>query len=181
VKTARFSIALLAALGVASLFGITAASAHTTRAVYHHGCSRPYVDCSAGGHMLRYRGHGPEWWARRWHTAHRRLMQMHHRRRAASQASTTTSGWHSAVASYYGTDGISGGCGMANGPFTFASLIVPCGAQVQFCRGGACVTGTRTDSGPYIAGRSFDLSTEMASTLGFTSAGVASVSWRLVH
>jgi rare lipoprotein A (peptidoglycan hydrolase) len=108
-------------------------------------------------------------------------MQMRHHRRAASQASAPASGWRSAVASYYSTAGTSGGCGMANGPFTFASLIVPCGSQVQFCRGGACVTGTRTDSGPYIAGRSFDLSTEMASALGFTSAGVASVKWRLVH
>jgi rare lipoprotein A (peptidoglycan hydrolase) len=109
-------------------------------------------------------------------------MQMRHQRRGGATAtSAPASGWRSAVASYYGTDGTSGGCGMANGPLTFASLIVPCGSQVQFCRGGACVTGTRTDSGPYIAGRSFDLSTEMASTLGFTSAGVASVNWRLVH
>lgn len=123
--------------------------------------------------MLLYRHHGPEFWYARFRSARAKL-------RAHRHASAATAGWSSAVASYYGTDGTSGGCGMSNGPSTFASLIVPCGARVEFCRAGACVTGTRTDSGPYIAGRSFDLSSEMASALGFTSAGVASVQWRRV-
>ena len=175
--TARFTIALTAALGAATLL-VSAASAHTARA--QSGCGRAYVTCSQGGHMLRYRGHGPEWWARRWRREHKLVRSMR-RRRGGAHATTAASGWSSALASYYSTDGTSGGCGMANGPATFAALIVPCGSRVQFCRAGACVSGTRTDSGPYVAGRSFDLSTEMASALGFAAAGVARVSWRLVR
>ena len=89
--------------------------------------------------------------------------------------------WHHAVASYYGTDGTTGGCGHANGPRTFASLIVRCGARVKFCRHHHCVTGRRTDSGPYVAGRQFDLSTEMARRLRMTSAGVVRLKWRRVR
>src|SRR5271167_1642741 len=33
----------------------------------------------------------------------------------------------------------------------------PCGTKIRFCYNGRCATGEREDSGPYIAGRTFDL------------------------
>lgn len=93
-----------------------------------------------------------------------------------------------AVASAYSTADSPGTQGCTGRPLredtlTFASLIVPCGARVQFCVGHQCVVATRTDSGPYVAGRSFDLALGTVRALGFTSArqfGVREVSWRVV-
>lgn len=93
-----------------------------------------------------------------------------------------------AIASAYSTadsPGVEGCTGrrLSDHTRTFASLIVPCGARVQFCVRGRCVIGIRTDSGPYVAGRSFDLTLGLVRALGFASVstfGVRTVHWRRI-
>ena len=66
---------------------------------------------------------------------------------------------------------------------SFASFAVPCGARVRFCVRGRCVTATRRDSGPYVAGRVFDLNLGVVRALGFDSCaafGVRVVAWRVL-
>jgi rare lipoprotein A len=103
-------------------------------------------------------------------------------------APARSSSWSRATVSAYstadspGTEGCTGRR-LRDDTLTFASLIVPCGARVRFCVNGRCVTATRTDSGPYVAGRSFDLALGTVRALGFRSArefGVRTVTWRRV-
>jgi hypothetical protein len=42
----------------------------------------------------------------------------------------------------------------------------PCGTRVRFCYGSRCVTGAREDSGPYVDGRTFDLTRSLKAALG---------------
>jgi hypothetical protein len=107
----------------------------------------------------------------------------------APAAATADLGWHHATASAYstadspGTEGCTGRR-LSDSTRTFASLIVPCGARVEFCVGRRCAIGTRTDSGPYVAGRQFDLTLGMIRALGFapvTRWGVREVTWRLIR
>jgi hypothetical protein len=82
-----------------------------------------------------------------------------------------------AIASYYTTEG-TGACGFGTVQtgYRFASLFLPCGARVLFCRGATCITGEMADHGPYIAGRSFDFNWNMKNALG--CGGVCFVTWR---
>jgi rare lipoprotein A len=90
-----------------------------------------------------------------------------------------------ASASAYSTadsPGVEGCTGrhLSDRTLTFASLIVPCGARVRICVGRRCVVATRTDSGPYVAGRSFDLAFGTIRALGFSSPrafGVRTITW----
>ena len=50
-----------------------------TSAERHKGCTRRYVRCSEGGHMTRYRNHGPEYWFVRFRTARAKLGAQHRR------------------------------------------------------------------------------------------------------
>lgn len=108
---------------------------------------------------------------------------------ANALAATTSSAWRSAIASAYSTADSPGtqGCPphrpLNDVAHTFASFAVPCGAHVRFCAHGRCVTATRTDSGPYVAGRTFDLALGTVHALGFRSArdfGVRTIRWRRV-
>lgn len=81
-----------------------------------------------------------------------------------------------ALASWYNLEG-SGACGTgAQVGYHFASLILPCGAQIKICHYSACVVGTMADHGPYVGGRTFDLNVNMRNAL--SCAGVCSVRWR---
>lgn len=62
-----------------------------------------------------------------------------------------------------------------------AHKTLPCGTEVQFCRGGTCVVAAVTDRGPYVEGRSFDLSYGAAKKLGIVSMGVARVVARILN
>jgi hypothetical protein len=42
------------------------------------GCNRPHVDCTPGGHLIRFRGRGAERW-------YHRYLAEHHRRRAVQR------------------------------------------------------------------------------------------------
>jgi hypothetical protein len=56
---------------------------------------------------------------------------------------------------------------------------VPMGTKIKFCLHG-CVIGQRDDSGPYIAGRAFDLNQNIAAAIGLQAAGVAAVHWQIM-
>ena len=99
-------------------------------------------------------------------------------------------GWHTATASAYDLPGNRQGCPgapvLTSQAHTFASFAVPCNARVRFClprrhRRARCVVARRTDSGPFVAGRTFDLNLGTVRALGFASAwawGVRRVYWR---
>lgn len=94
--------------------------------------------------------------------------------------------YRAAIASAYSAEssGALNGCDgsrLHDGDLTFAALIVPCGARVRFCIGRRCVDAVRRDSGPYVAGRAFDLNLGIVRALGFRSCaafGVRRVAWR---
>lgn len=95
-------------------------------------------------------------------------------------------GWRFATASAYSTADSPGpqscsGRPLRDDTLTFASYLVPCGGRVRFCLARRCVTATRTDSGPSVSGRSFDLALGTVRALGFRSAthfGVRAIRWR---
>lgn len=107
---------------------------------------------------------------------------------AAPPASSSTDAWRYAQASAYSTADSPGTQGCTGRPLrddrlTFASLSVPCGAHVRFCIGRRCVTAIRTDSGPYVRGRMFDLALGTVRALGFRTPaafGVRTVRWSRV-
>lgn len=83
-----------------------------------------------------------------------------------------------AVASWYDSQG-PGACGTgAQDGIAFASLILPCGAQVEMCAA-RCAVGTMKDHGPYVGGRTFDLNVNMRDAVGCYD-GVCTVRWRRV-
>ena len=53
--------------------------------------------------------------------------------------------------------------------------------EVQFCYGSRCVVAKVTDRGPYVEGRSFDLSYGAARKLGIVEDGVARVMARIIN
>lgn len=109
-----------------------------------------------------------------WRRAARRWR---HRRAATARPAPAYS---HALASWYYTQG-AGACGLPGGAqfgLRFASLILPCGAQVQFCHAGRCATATMADRGPYVAGRTFDLNLNLRDALA--CGGLCEVAWRRV-
>jgi rare lipoprotein A len=53
-----------------------------------------------------------------------------------------------------------------------AHKTLACGTAVRFCYEGKCLVAPVTDRGPYVKGRSFDLSLGAAKRLGITKNGV---------
>lgn len=105
----------------------------------------------------------------------------------AVAAAGARSPWRTAIASAYSTRDSPGeqGCPgygrLRDDTLTFASRIVPCGARVELCVGRRCVVAVRADSGPFVAGRSFDLAFGTVRALGYnspTAFGVRSITWR---
>ncbi len=82
-----------------------------------------------------------------------------------------------AIASWYNDAGGTG-CGF-HATYGIATLIAPCGSRVQICNGSTCIVATRDDSGPYVAGRTFDLDPSSRAALG--CGGLCSVRWRLLQ
>jgi len=106
-----------------------------------------------------------------------------------SRVAGATSSSSTAIASVYTSSSAPGrmactGERVDDGARTFASLIVPCGARVRFCRldGRRCVIARRTDSGPFVAGRSFDLTLGVVDALGYAGLefGVRAIRWERV-
>lgn len=56
-----------------------------------------------------------------------------------------------------------------------ANKTLPCGTSVRFCYEGTCLIARVNDRGPFVKGRSFDLSLGAARRLGILEQGVARV------
>ena len=56
-----------------------------------------------------------------------------------------------------------------------ANKTLPCGTRVRFCHEGTCIVARVNDRGPFIKGRTFDLSVAAAHRLGIIEQGVAKV------
>ena len=89
---------------------------------------------------------------------------------------------HETVASWYGPADSGGPLACGGGDLTSSTLGVanktlPCGTKVRVClnRRGPCITVRVVDRGPYVAGRSFDLTEATARAIGFLSRGVGPV------
>jgi rare lipoprotein A len=88
-------------------------------------------------------------------------------------------GWKKVVVSTYGAPGDPLACGGAlrAGEEGVAHRTLPCGTRVQLRRQGRALTTRVIDRGPYVAGRTFDLTGPAAAKLGIGD-GLASVEWR---
>lgn len=92
-------------------------------------------------------------------------------------------GFRFAGASWYGPGlwGRQTACGQTLRPTTIgvANKTLPCGTLVKFAFHGRSVTAPVIDRGPYIKGRSFDLTAAAAEALEFTSVGAGAVRYAL--
>lgn len=89
---------------------------------------------------------------------------------------------HTATASFY-YDGVeSTECGYhlyngyAQGIDGVLSEYWSCGTRTEFCYNDHCVIGTRQDSGPYIYGRTFDLTPSLKANL--RCPDICKLKWR---
>ena len=79
-----------------------------------------------------------------------------------------------AIASWY-YDAGGTGCGF-HAQYGIATLVAPCGTRFRICNGASCVVATRDDSGPYVAGRTFDLDPTTRDALNCSA--LCTVTWR---
>lgn len=89
-----------------------------------------------------------------------------------------------AVASWYG-DELRGSPTATGEPFdpdglTFAHRSMAFGTAVRFCGPLGCVVARCNDRGPFVGGRTFDLSRAAFAHIEILSAGTAEVSWEVV-
>lgn len=106
----------------------------------------------------------------------------------AASAGRAAGGWRWASASAYSwhSSGLYNGCDgsrLQDSALTVATFLVPCGGRVQICYRARCVVATRRDSGPYVAGRGFDLNRGVVRALGVRDEyawGVRDIRWRPV-
>jgi rare lipoprotein A (peptidoglycan hydrolase) len=87
--------------------------------------------------------------------------------------------WRKVVVSTYGSPGDPLACGgtLQAGQEGVAHRTLPCGTRVELRRKGRRVTTRVIDRGPYVAGRTFDLTDPAASKLGIGN-GLARIEWR---
>lgn len=88
-----------------------------------------------------------------------------------------------ALASFYGKGTFQTACGKtlrSEKQLAVAHKSLPCGTKVLFARNGTQEVGVVVDRGPYIGGRTFDLSYKLAKRLDIVSQGVATVRYRIV-
>lgn len=88
------------------------------------------------------------------------------------------------MASWYGYElaGNSTASGEVFNPedLTFAHKTMAFGTVVRFCANGGCVLARCNDRGPFVAGRSFDLSLAAFRSIAPLGAGVIEVAWEVV-
>ncbi|HST41127.1 MAG TPA: septal ring lytic transglycosylase RlpA family protein [Conexibacter sp.] len=87
-------------------------------------------------------------------------------------------GWRQAVASRFDDYGEELACGgvLARDQLGVASRTLPCGTPVTIAYRGRAVTVPVIDRGPYVEGRTWDLTGATAEALDFP--GLATVTWR---
>jgi rare lipoprotein A (peptidoglycan hydrolase) len=88
-------------------------------------------------------------------------------------------GWKKVVVSTYGSPGDPLACGgtLAAGQQGVAHRTLPCGTKVELRRRGRTITTRVIDRGPYVSGRTFDLTGPAASRLGIVN-GLERIEWR---
>jgi rare lipoprotein A len=95
-------------------------------------------------------------------------------------AATTTHAHSKVLASWYGSpQPTASGERFNPNAMTAAHRTLPFGTRVEVCHRG-CVVVRINDRGPYIRGRSIDLSRGAARAIGMTDVGVASVTMRVL-
>ena len=98
---------------------------------------------------------------------------------ATSAATLALTVYHPAVASYYGGPllGRRTACGVMLRRTTLgvANLTVKCGTDVRIFYRGRMIVVPVIDRGPYVKGRSWDLTQATAKALGMLSVGVATI------
>lgn len=67
-------------------------------------------------------------------------------------------------------------CRTIRGQYIVAHKSLPCGTKIKFCYR-RCAWARVGDRGPYIAGRTWDLDTNLARAVGFPY-GVGTINWR---
>lgn len=94
--------------------------------------------------------------------------------------------WHRSIASWYGPCPDACGRAACTGQFIHentwgvAHKTLPCGTKVTICRGRRCVRVRVIDRGPYVSGRTWDITKRPAARIGLTPAvGVSRVRWHL--
>jgi rare lipoprotein A (peptidoglycan hydrolase) len=96
-------------------------------------------------------------------------------------ADVAFSAWRSAGASWYGPGLYGNGvaCGGTLRPSTIgvAHKTLPCGTPVKFKHRGHVIVARVIDRGPYISGRSWDLTEAAAEALDFEDVGVGRVQY----
>jgi rare lipoprotein A (peptidoglycan hydrolase) len=102
---------------------------------------------------------------------------------AEAGAEIAFGGFRFAGASWYGPGlwGRQTACGQTLRPTTIgvANKTLPCGTLVKFAFHGIAVTAPVIDRGPYVKGRSFDLTAAAAEALEFSSVGAGTVRYAL--
>jgi rare lipoprotein A (peptidoglycan hydrolase) len=83
----------------------------------------------------------------------------------SSAPAGTVTAYQATVASWY-FDGGNTACGF-HARYGVANRYLPCGTKVKFFYGGRSVTAVVDDRGPYVGGRTWDLSQNTAAALGF--------------
>lgn len=84
---------------------------------------------------------------------------------AIARAAGSVTVYEPSVASWY-YDGGTTGCGF-HAAYGVANVSLPCGTHVRFYYGGRTVEAVVDDRGPYVGGRTWDLSQNTAAALGF--------------
>ncbi len=102
---------------------------------------------------------------------------------AEAGAEVAFGGFRFAGASWYGPGlwGRQTACGQTLRPTTIgvANKTLPCGTLIKFAFHGKAVTAPVIDRGPYVKGRSFDLTAAAAEALEFSSTGAGTVRYAL--
>lgn len=87
--------------------------------------------------------------------------------------------WTTVLVSTFGSPGDDLACGgtLQAGQEGVAHRSLPCGTRVQLRRRGRTITTRVIDRGPYVSGRTFDLTGPAADRLGIGD-GLARIQWR---
>lgn len=93
-------------------------------------------------------------------------------------APSVDSAWSSAVVTWYDDKG--GTSAGKNYTYRCAHKTLPFGTLVEISYNSKTITCVVDDRGPYVEGRTFDLNRAAADALGIRSAGVATVSYRIL-
>jgi rare lipoprotein A (peptidoglycan hydrolase) len=92
--------------------------------------------------------------------------------------------WKSAFSSCYGSadlgTGLAGGGRLRSGMMIVANKTLPFGTKIEFMYHGKRGIAIVKDRGPYVGGRVFDLAQGIAQRIGFLSAGIGTVKYRIL-